>query len=236
MDKSLEKLNKDLSQEKDILAAAVKKTLDIYNENPTTANLRDYQANKKAYDDCIAKLDGKDLDFFNTKADVLSYLEFEGWDVKKSKLYKDMKHVPKTDGGYLKADVDMYAKLRLVKSNGAVVDMDSGEKTRQEIRVAAARAEKLEMENDIMQGKYILRAEVEQLHASKAQHLKTALQGFFQSQAAMIIETSEGDASRAADVREFCLLELAKFLNEYAKPCRYSVPLISVSEDREDNG
>ena len=230
---NIDKLDEVMAKEEQILANAVAKSLSVYNKNPTGSNLKDYQLNKKAYDECKARAAGKVDEHLGTKAKVLVYLDAEGWDVKRSKLYKDLQHVPKTKGGYLKADVDMYAKLRLVRADGPVVEMDSAEKTKQEIRVTTARAEKFELENEIFKGKFILRSEVEQLHASKAHHLKTGLEGFFQSQAAMMVEVCGGDPDKVADLREFCLAEFAKHLNEYSKSCRYSVPVVPASEDLE---
>jgi len=204
-------------------------------EKVTTETIKSVQAAEKALTEYRARsISGKANESFEKKTQVLEYLQEEGWDIKKSKLFTDLKSVPRTKGCYLKKDVDMYAKLRLVKADGPERENDSAEKTRQEIRVASARAEKLEMENEILQGKYILRSEVEQLHASKAHHLKSGLIGFFQSQTSVMVELCDGDQDKAAELREYCMRELRKHLNEYSKSCRYSVPAVLPVEDGED--
>jgi len=231
---NLSKLDAALSREGEILAAAVAKSMSAYNQSPTQANLRDYQANKKAYQEYKALRDGGPPEVLASKTDVLRHLRAEGWAVKKSKLFADLKGVPRTNGGWKISDVEKYASLKLVHSEGAEAETNTAEKIRQEVRVAAARAEKLEMENDILRGRYILRAEAERLHATKAHMLKAGLEDFFRSQAASMVDISGGDPALVPDLREYCLRELFSHLHEYAKVCRYPSPELAEEEEIDD--
>jgi hypothetical protein len=230
---ALQKLDDALAKEEQFIAAAVAKSLTAYNKNPTGQNLRDYQANKKALDEYRAKASGKEDDHFATKGKVLIYLEDADWDVKKSKLYTDLKSVPKTKGGYLKKDIDMYAKLRLTKANGAGVGQDNAEKTRQEIRVAAARAEKLEMENEILRGRYLLKSEVEMLLAARAKVLYDGVKSFGVNMSSRMVDIVKGDQSMTPDLIELYKIEIETLFDHYSRPMGFTAPAIP-DEEEED--
>ena len=227
----LEKLDEALKKEEQILGVAVAKSLTQYNKNPTSSNLRDYQANKRALEEYRAKASGKETDTFSTKGKVLIYLEAEGWDVKKSKLYNDLRSVPKTKGNYHKKDVDMYAKLRLTKANGAEVCQDNAEKTRQEIRVAAARAEKLEMENDILRGKYQLKSNVNRELVARMIQLKKDEKTDNKVKSADIISLVGGDIEKEKELQKFLNDGTDRRMNTYAKPFKFSVSMTELEKE-----
>lgn len=178
---------------------------------------------------------------FKYKTEVHRYLKKGGFDLGdskcNSKLAKDLKGILKKDGYWLQDDIDNYAKFGELKRLGGAMSADAAlvaeEIKAAELRLAVGKANEIEHKNKVAVGKYILRSEVEQLHASKAQHLKSGLEGHFRSQAAVMVETCGGDPDKAADLRESCLAALAKLLNEYSKPCRYSVPVVSNTEEAE---
>lgn len=227
----LKKLDEALEKEEQIIGAAVAKSLKEYNANPTSVNLRDYQANKKALDEYRAQASGKEADIFSTKGKVLKYLEAEGWDIKKSKLYNDLKSVPRTKGNYHKKDIDMYARLRLTKADGAEIEVDNAEKTKQEIRVTIARAVKLEMENDIQFRKYILKSDVFRELVARMIQLRKDEKTDNKVKSADIISIVGGDIEKEKELQKYLNDATDRRMNTYAKPFKFAVTMSELEKE-----
>lgn len=228
---NLAKLDEALEKEEQIIGAAVAKSLKEYNTNPTTVNFRNFQTNKKALEEFRAKASGKADNHFTTKGKVLVYLEAAGWDVKKSKLYNDLKSVPKTKGGYLKKDVDMYAKLRLAKADGAEISQDNAEKTRHEVRIAAARAEKLEMENDILRRKYLLKSTVNRELVARMIQLRKDEKTDNKVKAADILSIVGGVIEKEKELKNFLDTATDRRMNTYSKPFKFTVTMSELEKE-----
>ena len=220
----------DLLEEKEgeMLASAVARAIKVYQDSPSPTNFKDMQSAKKAYKEF--KTMAEEELYFN-KTEAFKYAERQGYPFKKSKFFNDLKYIPRKDNKFAKKEIDKHIKEKVIGASGAAVD---GERKAQlEVDILEEDLRKKKLKNDVEEGKYILRSEVEQLHASKAQHLKTGLEGFFLSLSAVMVEVCGGEADKVPDLRELCLTELAKHLDGYAKPCRYSVPVITGNTEED---
>ena len=216
------KIDSLLAKEEPLRINAVAKTMQAYNQNPTIANLKDWDAAKKALEEYrikkAAELNPQDAPLKGIM-DVLQYLQSEGWKISKSKLYEDENKIDKQkDGNILKKDADKYAAMFLRKLDGSDYEIDPASKIKEETRLTKERADKVAFENEIMRGDYVLREEVEQQLAARAAYLKNSIEGFFHSLSPRIAELVNGDQDKIPELTEFCLREVEDFFHHYSKP------------------
>ncbi|MBI5826389.1 MAG: hypothetical protein HZB22_01455 [Deltaproteobacteria bacterium] len=119
-----DKLNDLLGKEGVLLARSVAQTMKSYHESPTVANLKNWEAARRAYEDFQARKAAEanpgERRFKTLAPDVLEYLKATGWKIEKSKLYADRNKIDKeTDGTYTIKAVDDYARLRLTRLDGS---------------------------------------------------------------------------------------------------------------------
>ena len=217
-----DKITALLDQEEKLIASAVARTVSAYNQSATVANLKDFQAAKKAYEEFksrqAASADPENRSFKNI-LDVLDYLQSEGYKLGKSKLYEDQHKIDhQKDGSMLKKDVDKYASMFLRKADGSDIEFDTTEKFKWETEIAKQKAEQLTRRNEVESGIYVLRSDVEQQFAARASFLRNSLEGFFHSLAPRLIEKADGSMDRTPDVVEFCLAELDELFHRYSQP------------------
>lgn len=221
-----------LENDEKLLISAVARSMKAYHQSGKVAELRDYEAAKKALEECRRKKAAEqepDKQAFKNILEVLDYLQAEGWKIQKSALYSKQYAIKKqSDGAMLKKDVDDFASRYLRKLDGS--DMEEGDlskKTEAEVRKLLAEAEKKEIEVSQLRGEVVDRSEVEQQLAARAAFLKNSLEGFFHSMTPRLIEKAEGNQARTPEVVEFCLSELAELFDHYSKPHTFSVPAIT---------
>jgi hypothetical protein len=224
-----EKVMALLEQEEKLLYSALVRTMKAYNESPTIANLKDYQAAKRAYDEFCRRKEAQlnpESRTFKTQAEILEYLKEQGWKISKASLSEKFFAIKKQkDGTVLKEDVDAFAEKFLRKLDGSDNgEIDISAKLEAEIRKINAEAEKKEIEVRRLKGELVERYEVEQQLADRAVYLRNSLEEFFRSMTPHLIEKAGGDLSKTADIMEFCLEELDNIFNHYAKPLTFSVP------------
>ena len=215
------------------MVAAVARTMQAYNRTSTVANLKDWQAAKKAFEEFqISMAADTDNPVYRGLSEVLVYLQSFGWKISKSKLYEDQRLIKKqSDGSMFKRDVDLYAERSLRRLDGSDADSDMSEKLEWEIEILKQKAAQLRRKNEIEEGMYVLTSEIEQQLSARAAFLKDSLTGFFQSMAARIVEKAEGNPDRTPDVIEFCLLELADIFNYYSKPLTVVEAMQKIDEE-----
>lgn len=173
---------------------------------------------------------------FNNPTVVHNYLVNMGYKMGKSKLNSklanNLKSMPRKEGVWTQAQIDRYAEGNFLKMNGASVDSSIKAKLEEDILREDLRRKKFK--NNVDHGKYIPVSEVEKLHSAKLQHLRSAIDGFFQSKVPTIITLCEGNTEKVAEVKAFCINELDDYLDEYASPCVYTIPMATSTENEEE--
>lgn len=211
-----------------------------YQSGPTAANLRDWEAAQAA----LAKFEDQltarsDLDRpFPSIAEVLAYLDAEGWKVTRASLYrhqKEGKFLPQRDGSFARRDVDRYARVHLKQqSTGKKVSEKMDELQRQKIvkELAALDLElkRKQLAYDKDTERLIPRELVELELAGRAAVLDAGLKHWVQSRSAEWIRTAGGDTARIGELINLMNRELDEHLNGYAAAIEYRV-VIEAEED-----
>ncbi|MCK5235834.1 MAG: hypothetical protein KAR06_02520 [Deltaproteobacteria bacterium] len=177
----------------------------------------------------------KGLTFDNPTA-VHKYLVKMGYKMGKSKLNSklaaNLKSMPRKDGVWNQAQIDRYAEGNFEKMNGVTINVE--QKVQLEIDILKEDLRKKRFKNDVEDGEYIPRSEVEKVHSAKLQHLMSAIDGFFQSKTSSIITLCEGNTEKVAEVKAYCIEEIGNYFDEYATPCVYTIPISSPIEKEEE--
>ncbi|MBE7413855.1 MAG: hypothetical protein HS130_00950 [Deltaproteobacteria bacterium] len=230
-------------KEEAVLARAVAQTMKAYNESPTMKNLKEWDAARKRFDE-FQKRKAADADpearRFANLLEVLGYLTDEGWKVAKSKLYADQNKISKErDGAYAKKAVDEYARLALVKLDGSGQE-DEGLATRKakiELDILEEKKKRERRENEIDEGKWVLRSDVESMLAGRAALLKSGLgEEFIHARAARIIDLVGGDQAKAPDLIALWKEEMEEHFNRYSEPLEFAAPAGGNLKAEEEEG
>ena len=235
------KIDALMTQEENVLSAAVARTMQAYNQNSIVSNLKDYQAAKTALEEFRKKkhaAENPEEACFSVP-EAVEYLKGQGFKIEKSKLYEEKNIVGYTtiDNAvtFLKKDLDKYAKKFL----NLLAESDSNNadaKMKWDAKIAEQKFSDMEFEAKIKQGMYILKSDVEQQLAARAAFLKDNLgQSFIHSRASKIAELLKGDTDRIPELIEFWLKQIEKVFDYYSKPMRFEVPAISITEEDTDD-
>lgn len=240
--KAMEEINikkgkKDTHEQ--LLENAYKKARAAIEKDPTGKNIDAVEKAHKALDayraELAAKAKPEDRRFANL-LEVLGYLNGEGWKISKSKLYEDRNKLAKEkDGACLKKTVDEYARLCLEKLDGSDQEIvDINKKSRLENEILEEKKKKLQRENEIQAGMYVLRSEAEQKHTAKLALFLTAVDNFLQGgKINMAVEIVEGNKERVTELRNHLKKEFRAMLGEYARRPEFTVPKQSMAEAEE---
>lgn len=233
------KLTAILENEEKVMLSAAARTMKQYHTSGKVADLRDYEAAKKALEEYRRKKQAEqepDKQSFRNLLEVLDYLQAEGWKIQKSALYSKQYAIKKqSDGSMFKKDVDDFASRYLRKLDGSdMEDADMSKKIEAEVRKLTAEAEKKELEVMRLKGELVDRYEVEQQFADRAAYLKSSLEGFFHSMTPRLIERCAGDLQRVPDIVEFCLAEINELFDHYSKPLSFSVSIVNNNNEEAD--
>ena len=241
MTETSKKIDALMTQEENVLSAAVARTMQAYNQNSIVSNLKDYQAAKTALEEFRKKKHAEQNpeEAVFTVPEAVEYLKGQGFKIEKSKLYEEKNIVGYTtiDNAvtFLKKDLDKYAKKFL----NLLAESDSNNadaKMKWDAKIAEQKFSDMEFEAKIKQGMYILKSDVEQQLAARAAFLKDNLgQSFIHSRASKIAELLKGDTDRIPELIEFWLKQLEKVFDYYSKPMRFEVPAISITEEDTDD-
>lgn len=169
---------------------------------------------------------------YKKKIDVLAYLLREGWQVSKTALYDacadGFLRLDKRSGLYEKAAIDRYAKKKLRRQEtGQKLDEEREERSKRrdlaDTRKAEAQAAKAEHELALLEGKFILRADLDLELASRAVVFDSGLRSMIQSQSSSWIELVGGDQAKIPDLIEAMGAASAALLSDYATTARFQV-------------
>ncbi len=176
------------------------------------------------------------------KADVLRFLEGDGWEIKKQKFYNHCssgKLTKNRNGFYTKRLVKKYAETWLIRTqSGQTVASESEDlfatKTREEIKKLKVGRKKEELKYDIERGKYILRSDLDAELASRLVVLANSLTHLIQSETPEMIAIVGGDQQKTADLIVFLTDQTDELLNELATMGRFSVHFAPEQESGVD--
>lgn len=228
-----------LEKEEELLKKAVAQTMKAYNERPTVANLRDWEAAKAAFENYRAKTAQKaaEVVFFTKKREVIAYLIQQGWDVKpdSSKVNADLDGIPRKQGVWPRKAVDEYAAMSLRKADGISEELtaDAKRKLKADADKAEEDAIKAKRRNAIECGEYIPRAEVEQEFAKRLAFLGADIERFVYHMMDRVIETVGGDVERKPDAIEMGLLAKEEWMDRYSRPIEFMAVNMAVTEGTE---
>jgi len=214
-----------------------------YQSAPTAANLRDWEAAQAALSKFAADLGSQDDAErpFPTIAEVLVYLDVEGWKVTRASLYrhqKEGKFLPQRDGSFARKDVDRYAKTWLKQQStgkklGEKMDELQRLKIEKELAALDLELKRKQLAYDKDTERMIPRELVEIELAGRAGVLDAGLKHWVQSRAAEWIRTAGGDTAKVGDLINQMNRDLDEHLNSYAAPIDYRI-VIDVEEEEAD--
>lgn len=225
------------------LLQAKEKAKQMLRTDPTVAPLlaRLDSMLEKAEEKAMATNDGSP-EVFKNAGEVLRYLQEEcGRQIAKSKLYEDIKKglCRKENKKFRRIDVDKYAASlpRSTTPDGRVADAEArlARKEEAEIRIKEAQAEREEKKNAIMDGKYVLREDVDQELAARAVALNTGLKSKIEAAALELVKKVNGNPKRARTLVQEVEKLIDAASNEFAQPIEFEVNLDAV-DDGEDDG
>lgn len=171
--------------------------------------------------------------YFNI-ANALEYAKRQGYPFGKSKFYADLKYVPRVNNKFSKKEIDKHIKLQIINSSGLTASDESSEKLRQDTRAAKARADKLEFEHEIAQGRYIPLSEVEKMLSGRAALLRSGIENYFKSFIPKMIALAEGKQENVQEVISFCDIEIETLFDNYSQDMEFETPLLP-STNTEDS-
>lgn len=199
-------------------------------DDPTAANikaLRDITALMERFSNENAeKIEIK----YKSHKEVLEYVANQGFKVKKSKLYADIKSgllIRQADGSFRKEDVDRYlATAKMQCPSVPAVDEAwqlQQEKDRQEIRRIKAVADKEEFALAIKRGEYIPKAQVYMELAGRAIVLLSGLKAAYEARISEIISKCHGDIKDAPALVGLLHEIQDMALDEYGRDIEFAV-------------
>lgn len=168
---------------------------------------------------------------FSNVADVHKYLKAQGWKISKTQLHHhvDIEKIKRDDGKFLISSIDKYALKYLRRFDGSKPKKDLFEIQKRrytaELRDTEAGAAMKEMKLSLLKGEFVPRNAFEQALAQRAMFLKSDIQNFIHSQAVKIIAVVGGNATKAPDLIEFMLDQLAEWMDRYTADQEFAVPV-----------
>lgn len=177
----------------------------------------------------------KSIDLLFNKAEALEYAKRQGYPFGKSKFYNDLKYVPRVDNKFTKKEIDKHIKDKVIGASGLTASDDVAEKLRQDTRTSKARADKLEFEYEVAQGRYIPISEVEKELAHRGALLKTGLDNFFTTQGRTLINICGGSQEKESAFVNCCLESIEDHFDQYSKDMEFDVPAVNLNDEESED-
>jgi hypothetical protein len=207
-----------------ILHNASVSCLKKYNDEPTAARMRDLDAAREGLAELIERLWSRyypDEDRFKNLLEAMKFLKGQGYKIGKSKIYKDAQQKQirvQADGSILKRDAEAYAKtLKLLGDPLRGLEATQKRKGELEVRRLEQIVAALEHEQEVREGKYVLKADAELDRANNAGAIFTALSNGLLSSARELLDAAKGDPHRLVTFIEALKRELERAANSLSK-------------------
>jgi hypothetical protein len=168
---------------------------------------------------------------FASQKEILKYLKGCGYKIEKSALSNHVRRgLLKMKGGVWRlSDVDSYAQLNLqgAGTGQTAADKRTADLMERKLRADIMRTEELatkaRLEREVLEGKFISRADVELELAGRAVVLDAGVRGMIKAKAPAWIELVGGAQGRLPDMIEAMVNDFFGLLNDYATTERFQV-------------
>ncbi|MBW2650661.1 MAG: hypothetical protein JRC66_06570 [Deltaproteobacteria bacterium] len=241
LDNLLKQASKEEQLQLKIYYNASIKTLTAYQAESTTSKLRDLQSAETALEEYAGRLEERylpDTRTFPNRLAVTKWLKDNGWKVSKSTVYNRIgkaKLLSREDGLFHLKDVKKYARVFLKRRDtGKRVQDEQDDLQRRKTRLEV---EKLEISNardrrkqEVEEGEYIPRDQLEIELASRAAVLDAGIAHFFQSNAGAWIDIVSGDQRKLSELIGMLMAAKDDFMNQYARAKEFVVEMGEQSE------
>ena len=177
---------------------------------------------------------------FKNVGEVLRYLQEErGRQIEKSKLYADIKKglLRKEGRAFRQVDVDRYGGSLPLSTTPDGRNREAEERLRRkdeaDIRIKEATATREELKTEVMQGKYVLREQVDHELAARAVALNVGLKAAVEEKALEIVTKVGGKSRRSRLLAQEMELLIDAACTEYAQNLEFEVSLGSDDDSDE---
>lgn len=229
-----------------LLVNGVKQAMQAYHEDASSANLKSWEASKRAVFDLVQRLwakygleeQDKEPETFPNKFAAWEWLTANGWKIGKSQFYnhcKDGLMRPEQDGTYSLRRLKKYAKLHVRRAETGLLQRDELEKLQErklkgEVELLEIKKAREEYDLDVRQGKYIAREDVELELAGRAVALLSGLKSLVQTSAVDWIRLVSGDTAQASALIAAITRDVEECLSQYASTAQWEI-IVDVPED-----
>jgi len=223
-----------------VLLQAKEMAKRLVKEDPSSANLSALQRATTMLENAMNSNEGPEI--FKNVGEVLVYLQESGRQIEKSKLYKDIGQgkIKKTDKKFKRRDVDRYAASLPLSTtpDGRVKDAEDRQRRKDEaeIRIKEATAKREEIKTSVMEGKYILREQVDQELAARAMALHSGLKSQFEAGALDLVTKVGGDPQKSRALVAALEEVLDGACNEFARSIEFEVILGDEGDEPDIDG
>ena len=222
-----------LLQAKEIAKGLVKK-------DPSSANLSALQRATTMLENAMNNSEGPGI--FKNVGEVLTYLQESGRQIEKSKLYGDIRQgkIKKIDKKFKRRDVDRYAASLPLSTtpDGRVKDVEDRQRRKDEadIRIKESTAKREEIKTAALEGKYVLREQVDQELAARAMALHSGLKSQFEAIALDLVTKVGGDPKKSRALVAALEEVLDGVCNEFARVIEFEVIIGDDDDEPESDG
>jgi len=220
----LGKATDDEREDLALMQKAVEETRKAYQADYSAVKKRDWDAARDGLQEAVDRLSAKYFDaeppFYNRK-EVLLFLQGQGYDLKKTKLYdaakKGLLNV-QPDGTVLRSDVSDYilhGDLKKKADEYGNISEEQADRIKNENKKFKVQIEKLEFELERDKGKYLLKSDVQTTVAIKIGALESGLKHLAMTKAVDWIITVGGDPKKVRVWQELYYADLDELLHEF---------------------
>ena len=196
---------------------------------------------------------------FSGLIEVTTYLQEQGWKVKKSTIYNHSKQTtlingqpikklsPNTSGKYPLSVVEKYAHANLQRYNipqdtskdpdsnpeQKFLEMIHSENLQTSARLKKAQAEHWEKRNRDIDDE--VKRMVGQELAIRARYFRLNLTNFFHAQAVPLITAAEGNPTKVPEFIEFCIEAIESFLAPFSEETQFQLHTVPMDQQQIDH-
>ena len=179
---------------------------------------------------------------FSNLLAVFGGLQKDGWKISRAGLYKhhrEGKIRQRTDGMYHLKDVAKYARTFLKRKDTGKRLQDEQDdlqrkKTRLEVEKLETEVARAKHKQEVEQGAYIPRDQLEIELASRAAVLDAGLSHFFQSEAGSWINLVGGDRRKLPELVSVLMATKDGFMNQYARAKEFTVEIMGDTREGDE--
>ena len=223
-------LAKSAGTDTPLLLQAKERLKQLVKNDPSSVNLAALQRATTMLENAM-NATAETPEFFKTTGDALRYLQESGRKIEKTKLYEDVKAglLRKEKGGFRRRDVDKYgASLPMTTTpDGRNKEAEDRLRRREEadIRIKEAVAKREELKTAVMEGRYVLREQVDQELAARAVALNSGLKSQLEAAALDLVTMVGGKTKKTRLLVQAMEKAIDAACGDYAREIEFEVNL-----------